>query len=112
MSRRPQRKATVTIPLRVRVSTPAVGDQAVGDPAAQGFAGPKDEIWQRGEEAGTQDGQVTHGHQVVGQPGDKQVPVVVEAKETETDTDQVAISQAGDAVLAVDRGPMMAGRAR
>ena len=34
-----------------------------------------------------------HGHQVVREPGDKEVPVVVEAKETEADTDKVAIGQ-------------------
>ncbi len=32
-------------------------------------------------------------HQVIRQPGDEQIPVVVEAKETEADTNKISIGQ-------------------
>ena len=90
ISSRPVRNAPVTTPLRARVSLQPV-DETIGDPPANRFAGAKHEVRKRGVEAGSQDGQPPGRHEIVGQPVDEKVPVVVEAEEAETDAEQIPI---------------------
>ena len=81
ISSRPVRNANVTIALARAGFALAGSNEPVGEPAADRLAGAEHEVRQRGVDARSHHRQAAHGHEVVGQPADQEVPVVVEAEE-------------------------------
>ena len=71
---------------------PAYSDQAVRNPSADRLAHAENEEGERGVKAGSEDRQLPHRHQIVRQPGHKQVPVIVKTEKPEANAEKVTIA--------------------
>lgn len=73
---------------------PTPTDQAVSDPAANRFGNTEREEREGSIKTCLYDTQPADRDQIVGQPRYKYIPVIVEAEESQADSQQIAIEQA------------------